>query len=151
MVERQFSKLLTRVRFPSPAPSFCWSFRRLLVCRKFLHQISSTPPNFSQYLIPSRSCFIVPLGADSKKHFHEIMASLIAAHWKNYKTIYGQCRPQQRKKTGRDRNGRFGDYSDLLVAGHRVKVAGKNGASESSAAATRIYPSYQVSHYEGDH
>ena len=32
-----------------------------------------------------------------------------------------------------------------------VKVAGKNGASESSAAATRIYPSYQVSHYEGDH
>ena len=123
MVERQFSKLLTRVRFPSPAPRFYWSFRRLLVCRNFLHQIcikfTAPRPNFSRYLVPSSSCFVVPFGAGSKHYFQEIVAVLIAAHWKNYKTIYGQCRPQQRKKTGRDRNGRFGDYSDLLVAGHR--------------------------------
>ena len=120
MVEREPSKLHTRVRFPSPAPINTGFFSLSPVFASVLHQ-----PGASRRLKWSRSvgfsqpCLFFPAHADLDNFSKEQSPVLVATTPNRCKTTYGDWCTIQREETVCDRHSRLGDDFHYRRACHR--------------------------------
>ena len=128
MVEFQPSKLVMRVRFPSPAPMFTGVFSHSAVFASVLHQPGASrrlrcsgPVAFSQ------PCLFFPAHADLDNFSREKSPVLVATTPHRCKTTYGDWCSIQREETVCDRHSRLGDDFHYRRACHpqdRIKASG---------------------------
>src|ERR1022692_1013654 len=109
MVEREPSKLHTRVRFPSPAPMFTGVFSLSPVFASVLHQPASHRLKCSRPVGFSQPCLFFPAHADLDNFSREKSPVLVATTPHRCKTTYGDWCSIQREETVCDRHSRLGD------------------------------------------
>ena len=138
MAEFQPSKLVMRVRFPSPAPINTGFFSHSPVFASVLHQPGasrrlkrSRPIGFSQ------PCLFFPAHADLDNFSREKSPVLVAPTPHRCKTTYGDWCSIQREETVCDRHSRLGDDFHYRRACHRQDRI-KAGASRFKQRGQRL-------------